>query len=120
MKNIKEYDGKYRACKSGQIFSTGNIRRKKGGYLKPWLIGNGYEMVMLYKDNKPKKFLVHRLMAQTFIPNPNDLPEVNHIDGNRLNNRPENLEWVTSKQNKQHAHKLGLYANLGKKPCSWF
>lgn len=113
MKPIPNYEGKYLCCPTGRVWTTGSNKLPKGGYLKPWLIGAGYEMVMLYKDKIPKKFLVHRLIATIYIPNPNNLPEVNHKDGNRRNNRPENLEWVTSKQNKAHAWKSGLYNHRG-------
>lgn len=106
MKEIKGYEGLYSADESGNIWSH---RQRK--FLKPWIIGHGYEMVMLYKDTTPKKFLTHRLIALTFVPNPENLREVNHKDGERRNNRPENLEWVTSKENKAHAWKAGLYTH---------
>jgi hypothetical protein len=110
MKDIKGFEGLYAADESGKIWG---YRQKK--FLKTWLIGHGYQTVSLYRiPRKNEKFLVHRLIALTFIPNPNCLREVNHKDANRLNNKPENLEWVSSKQNKQHAIKLGLYDNLGK------
>ncbi len=113
---IKGYGGKYFADESGRVWSSGSNKIPNGGFLKPWLIGNGYESIMLYQDKKPSKFLVHRIIAQSFIPNPNNLPEVNHKDGDRLNNRSSNLEWVSSKQNKQHAIALGLYKRLGQNP----
>lgn len=111
MKDIQGYEGLYFACDSGRIFANPSNKRPKGCFLSPWLIGNGYEMVMLYKDRVPKKFLIHRLIAQSFVPNPNNLPEVNHKNGNRRDNRPENLEWCTSKQNKRHAWNKGLYTH---------
>lgn len=112
MKEIEGYGGQYLACpKTGQIWTTGSNKLPKGGYLKPWLIGNGYEMIMLYNNTTPRKFLVHRLIAITFVPNPQGLTEVNHKDGNHRNNRPKNLEWVTSSQNKAHAWKAGLYTH---------
>lgn len=66
-------------------------------------------------DNKGvrKKFLVHRLVAITYIPNPENKPEVNHKDGNKLNNHVENLEWVSRRENMSHAFKTGLNSNLG-------
>ena len=75
---------------------------------------NEYRSVALYKQGqKPKRTLVHILVAKTFIPNPKNLPEVNHKDGNKSNNCVENLEWVTSSQNKFHAIKLNLNPNVG-------
>lgn len=112
MKGIPGYEGKYFACEDGRIFASPSKKRPKGCHLRPYLIGHGYEIVTLYKGDGGKKFLVHRLIASAFIPNPNNLREVNHIDADRLNNRPENLEWVTSKENKHHAIKRGLYKNL--------
>jgi hypothetical protein len=112
MQHINGYEGKYSISQDGKIFASPSNKRPKGCVLRPWLIGNGYEMVMLYKSKKPKKYLVHRLVAETFIPNPLGLSEVNHKDGNRLNNSIDNLEWVSSKQNKQHAISMGLYSKL--------
>lgn len=120
MRDIHGFEGLYAVCDTGNIWG-----HRQSKYLKPWLIGHGYEMVMLYKDKKPSKYLVHRLIAQVFIPNPENLREVNHKNANRRDNRPENLEWVSSKENKRHAIALGLYKNLGKNtpkgsnhPCS--
>lgn len=63
---------------------------------------HGYRIIRLSKESTSKGFLVHRLVAKAFIPNPENLPEVNHIDGRHDNNCVENLEWVTSSQNKLH------------------
>ena len=60
---------------------------------------NGYLFVRLSKNNKIKRYLVHRLVAQAFIPNPNNYLEVNHIDENSLNNNVNNLEWCSHKYN---------------------
>ena len=70
-------------------------------------------MITLSRENKSNPLRVHRLLAMTFIPNPNNLPEVNHIDGVKTNNNLENIEWVTHKQNMSHAFKIGLVNNTG-------
>lgn len=64
--------------------------------------------VELWKDNKRTVKMIHRLVAETFIPNPDGKPQVNHIDGNRLNNNVDNLEWVTNAENTRHAYRTGL------------
>lgn len=77
-----------------------------------------YRTVSAMVNGKQKHFLVHRLVAEGFIPNPKNLPEINHIDGNPANNRVENLEWCTRGANAQHAYRTGLinpYRNA--KPC---
>lgn len=68
----------------------------------------GYANVMLYKDGKQKQHKVHRLIAEAFIPNPNNKPHVNHIDGDKAHNVVWNLEWATPKENNVHASDTGL------------
>lgn len=72
----------------------------KGREIKPFFAGKGYHMVMLGAKNKR---YVHRLVAEAFCDNPNNLPQVNHKDGDKTNNRCENLEWVTRSQNQKHS-----------------
>ena len=72
-------------------------------------MGN-YMQVILAVGSVNKPYLVHRLVAQAFIPNPDNLPQVNHIDGDKANNNIENLEWMTAQENMAHAHKNGLMA----------
>lgn len=71
-------------------------------------IRDGYEMVFLWKNNKAHNKYIHRLVAEHLIPNPENKPCVNHIDGNKMNNLITNLEWVTYSENSIHALKLGL------------
>lgn len=67
-----------------------------------------YSQVRIYKNKKGKTIKVHRLVAETFIPNENNLPQVNHIDGNKKNNRVDNLEWCDQEYNMKHSYDIGL------------
>ena len=80
----------------------------------------GYLQVNFWKDGKQKCMRIHRLVAQAFISNPNNLREVNHIDGNKLNNNVDNLEWCTREENLAHEHRtsLGDKAKAGLRKCS--
>lgn len=87
-----------------RVDELGNVYNKKGLKLKPDVSKNGYLRVRLYNDTKkPKRFLVHRLVASAFIPNPNNLPQVNHIDRDKTNNNVNNLEWCTPLENLKHS-----------------
>lgn len=100
------------------VDKSGNVYNKYGKPLKPWKTKKGYYRVKLYTDEfHSKMFQVHRLIAMTFIPNSNNLSEVNHIDGNKLNNHVDNLEWCTPKENTAHAEKLGLRKNCYGNAC---
>lgn len=103
-KDIKGYEEFY------QISNLGNVRSlprngtiNKSRILKPNNVKN-YLQVSLQKHGKTKYQKVHRIVAETFIPNPNNYPQVNHIDGNKHNNRVDNLEWVTSSENQLHSY----------------
>lgn len=88
----------YSATQSGKIFS-----HKTKKYIRGQINNEGYIRLGLYGDNGEKKFLIHRLIAQTFIPNPENKPQVNHIDNDKSNNCVDNLEWITNKENRNHA-----------------
>ena len=82
------------------IYPDGRIWSKKSNkFLSPAKVGRGYLQVNLTINGKKSNYYVHRLVAEAFIPNPNNYPQVNHIDENKENNNYYNLEWVTSKQN---------------------
>ena len=96
-KYIKGYGKKYLIFPDGSIYS---YRRKR--FLKWNADGKGYYRVTLLFRNKAKTCHIHRLVAINFIPNPNNLPVVNHKDFNKKNNKRENLEWCTDEYNKKH------------------
>lgn len=87
---------------------AGVIIRSKPEVLLTQFNSRGYKRVVLTKNGKPKGMLVHRLIAKAFIPNPENKPEINHINGIPSDNRIENLEWVTPSENQIHAYKIGL------------
>ena len=90
-RDIIEYEGLYQISNKGRVKSLGNNKNRKEKILSLKPI-NGYMRVFLYKNGKPKPYSVHRLVAIAFIPNPNNYPEVNHIDEDKTNNIVENLE----------------------------
>ena len=77
-------------------------------YIMKQTINGGYYRVYLRKNTKRKTLLVHRILALVFIPNIDNKPCINHIDGNKLNNSLTNLEWVTYGENQKHAYRIGL------------
>lgn len=99
-KEIKNFEG-YIVYDDGQIYGPRCP-------LKPFMGRGGYLKVCLSKNNKRKWIYVHRLVCELFIPNILNKKEVNHIDGNKLNNKKENLEWVTRSENNLHAFRIGL------------
>lgn len=111
---IPSYEGLYEISNYGIvkrlpaiIHLKNNTKRLQPGKIKQPTKRN-YLSVYLYKEGIGKEYLVHRLVAITFIPNPLNLPQVNHKDGNKFNNRVDNLEWCTPFQNTHHAMNTGL------------
>jgi len=90
------------------VLSDGEVIGKTGVKLKLHKSSCGYMIINTYHKGTVKTFLVHRLVASAFIPNPNSLPEVNHMDGNKLNNHFTNLEWVSRSENILHGIRTGL------------
>lgn len=84
----------------------GGVRTIDSRIRKQFVLPNGYHTIVLYY--KSKTLYVHRLIAETFLDNPTNLPQVNHKDGIKSNNSLINLEWCTAKENINHAHKLGI------------
>ena len=109
LKDIPGYEGFYMASNLGRIYS---VRSKK------FLSASKkcqYPMVGLYVNGKGKTYSVHRLVALTFIPNPENKPHVNHKDLDHFNNRVENLEWVTRDENYAHYHRSEFYKQFVEK-----
>lgn len=86
-----------------QCDTNGVVYGKRGKPLKPNVNCRGYKYVVFCDGNKMKTMMVHRIVASTFINNPDNLPVINHIDGNKLNNNADNLEWTTLSGNMRHA-----------------
>jgi len=122
-KDIEGYKGLYQVSNLGRIKSLHGLSER----IMKQTLQKGYLRITLLKNKKQKRFLSHRLVAQAFIPNPENKPQVNHIDEDKENNRVDNLEWVTAKENndwgtrKSRAIKSSInnpkrdYLELGKK-----
>jgi hypothetical protein len=107
-KDIRGYTGLYKVSNTGKIKNV-----KRNTLLKPAITKKGYCIVALSKHNKATTKNLHRLVAKAFIANPKRKKEVNHKDGNKLNNNDWNLEWNTSSENHLHAFSIGLKNQKG-------
>lgn len=124
LKDHEEFDG-YTIDEYGKVrsyYKRGMNRKYKGIFwdseptiLKPSIKSSGYKHLGLHGENSRVYYqTIHRLVALAFIPNPNNLEQVNHIDGNKLNNDITNLEWVSRKKNISHSYQLGLSTRFKK------
>lgn len=128
-RDIIGFDGKYQVSNLGNVKSTDRYYKQanaktseyehiyKGKVLTPFYTKWGYKRIGLSQNGKVKFYTIHKLVAETFIPNPENLPCVNHKDGNKENNNVNNLEWCTYQDNNRHARKTGL--NKGNKGISY-
>lgn len=130
-KDIPGYEGIYQASTLGNIRSVDRIMKKgnrwgsynnircEGKILNQRVTGTlKYKTCLFSVFKKRKNCLVHRLIAKTFLPNPHNLPVVNHKDGDKMNNKVSNLEWLTRNGNIKHAINLGLFDVSGEKNYS--
>lgn len=113
--DIPGFEGRYKINKVGQILSlehtlwNGRCYRRIPEKVLSWRYTKNYAYIRLFYDTgKYKQCYIHRLVTETFIPNPENKPTVNHKDGNRYNNCVDNLEWATYSENIQHAFNTGL------------
>lgn len=93
-KDIEGYEGLYQVSNVGQVKSLKRNKILKSGKTK-----KGYLQISLYKDGKRKLFLIHRLVAAAFLPNEEELPQVDHVNGNKTDNRASNLQWISHVEN---------------------
>ena len=110
-KDVVGYEGRYKVSNQGRLMSVINNPL----IMCLCLNYKGYEYAVIRKNNVAKTIRVHRLIAEAFISNPLNLPQVNHLDGNKANNNIENLEWTDNSGNQKHSYKLGFKSSLGEK-----
>lgn len=123
-KDIRDYENLYQGSNLGRVKSfdrwvkgrNGSVRLIKGRILKQCTDKDGYLQVVLCKNNKQKTYKVHRLVAETFIPNTDNLPCINHRDECKTNNNVENLEWCDCKYNSNYGTRNKKVALKKKKP----
>ncbi len=122
-KDCPGFESLYEVSNFGNVRSINRVHTNRNGVIKGKLLlqtknKKGYPEVRLWKNNKQEARNPHRLVALAFIPNPLNLPQVNHIDGNKLNCNDWNLEWTDNSSNQKHAYRLGLQpSRAGQNNC---
>lgn len=111
-KDIVVYEGRYQISNMGRVKSLNYRNTNKECIMHPTIDDGGYLAVIFYIHSKPKRYRVHRLVATAFLDNSDILPQINHIDADKTNNKTTNLEWCTSQQNIRHALDNGLCENM--------
>lgn len=104
-KDIKGYEGLYK------VSNLGRVKNSSNKYKKYNINNKGYCLLSLYRDSKEKHFLIHRLVAEAFIPKVENKNQINHKDGNKENNRVDNLEWCNQKENYNHGKERFYYSH---------
>ena len=112
---VKGFEGIYAVSTKGYVMSLSrtiwngkSYFKSKDKLIKGNITSKGYSQVTLWKDKRRHMYLIHKLVANAFIPNPENYPQINHKDGNKTNNNVENLEWCNNSQNQLHAWRIGL------------
>lgn len=125
-KDVIGYEGLYMVSSFGRIISLGRIVQNPAGgpywietkLLNPYINKYGYYSINLRKDNKATTMRIHRIMCKTFLPNPNNLPSIDHIDGNKQNNLLSNLKWCSCKENSNNPNTKRRMSISAKIRCS--
>ena len=115
-RDVKGYEGIYIVSSNGQVkrlpyiskTPDGLLCQRKGRVLKPWFDKKGYQHIELCDKGRTRTVTVHRVVAEAFLPNPDNKPQINHIDCDKTNNAASNLEWCNNSENQLHAYAHGL------------
>lgn len=103
-RDVVGYEGLYTVTSDGRVFSLNYRKSGSKGQLSPTLNSRGYMIVRLWKNGRHKQMFVHRIVAMSFVDNPNGLETVNHIDEDKLNNQSWNLEWMSRGDNQRYSN----------------